>query len=64
VYFGDIINTLGREDHSSSGRKTYKWYKALPPADKETNQVMDLRNNTDQLCTEVMDLKELVLWCA
>jgi hypothetical protein len=48
---------------SSSGRKDYKWYKALPPTEKKTNQVWTSGIALAGCVPEVTDFKELVLWC-
>jgi len=38
-FFGDTLNTPGREDQQFQWSKAYKYYKYLPPAEKKMNLI-------------------------
>jgi hypothetical protein len=64
LYCGDIVNTLGWEDHQFQWSQAYKWYLSLPPEEKELNKVWSSGIALVGCIPEVVDFKELVLWCA
>jgi hypothetical protein len=63
LYFGNNVNTLGHEDHSSQWSKAFKWYTKLPLEQNNSNKVWNFGIELEGCVPEVSYFKKLILWC-
>jgi len=57
LYYSDIVNTLGWEDHQFQWSHAYKWYSTLSSEEKKYNKVWTSSISLVNFLSKVVDFK-------